>query len=205
MNIKRVLTILAFASCLLPLAAEAAAPDYDYLQFSYASINDPSGSGISSDHGYGLSGSYDFTGNWFVGAGYSHETADGPLGTSLTGNLYDLGIGYHYPLNSNWDLVPSLTYLSSKVEASAPGAGTFFSETDTGWDEGLGMRGMVTEQLELDAGLDHSSAGSSSNSVSVAALYNFTHSIAAGVGYASARANGQDTSSWQVAFRYYFR
>ncbi len=208
MKIKRVITIVALASCLLPLTAQAAAPDYDYLQLGYASFNDPSSSGIDSDHAYGISGSYNINGNLVVGAAYSHETADfhtpffAPTG-KLTGDTYGVGLGYRIPLNGNWDLFPNLSYVSSRTKAELLGASN--SETDTGYDAGLLLRGMVTEQVELDAGFDHSTPGSSSNTVSVGALYNFTHNFAMGVGYESTTANGQDGSGWQIAFRYYFR
>lgn len=208
MHIKRLLAISAFATCLLPLAAQAAAPDYDYLQLAYASINDPSGSGFSSDHGYSLSGSYNINGSLVVGGGYGHETAKFqipffPVSEDVTGDTYNVGLGYRIPLNDNWDVFPNLSYVSSRTKAEALGFSA--SQTDTGYDAGLALRGMVTEKVELAAGFDHSTPGSSSNTVSVAALYSFTNSFAVGVGYDSSTANGQDTSSWQVALRYYFR
>lgn len=203
MNFKRVITITAFVSFLLPLAAEAAAPDYDYLQLGYASFNDPSGSGISSDHSYGLSGSYNLNGSLVLGGTYSHETADGPLGSSLTGDFYGLGLGYRIPLNDNWDFVPNLTYGSARVKAELGSLSS--SQTDSGLDASLAFRGMVTDKVELGAAFDHSYIGSSSNTLFVDGLYNFTPSFAAGVGYSSSTANGQDTTSWQVALRYYFR
>lgn len=208
MNLKRVITIIAFASCLLPLAAEAAAPDYDYLQLGYASFNDPSSSGISSDHSYGVAGSYNLNGSLVLGGGYSHEMASfqipfSPVTEDLTGELYDVGLGYRIPLDDTWDFIPNLSYASAKTKAEALGLSA--SHTDTGYDASLAFRGMVTEQVELGASFDHSSVGSSANGVFVDGLYNFTHRFAVGLGYSSGKSDGETTTSWQIAFRYYFR
>lgn len=189
-----------------PLAASADAPRYDYLDASYQTVNDPSGSGFSSDHAYGLGVSYAFTDQFIGGASYAHESADltafGFKGTA-SGNVYSLGAAYRIPLTNSLDLLPNLSYVS--VHSSASVAGFSASTTDNGYDLGVELRAMVMDKLELDASVDHSSPGSSSNGVGVAALYNFTPAFAVGLGYGTSRADGQDTSAWTVAFRYYFK
>jgi hypothetical protein len=199
------LVLSLFGAALASTSAWADAPRYDFLDVAYQTINDPSGSGISSDHAYLVDGSYAFTPNWIGAASYGHESADfkvlGFSGTE-TGNVYSAGVGYRFPLTSSLDLVPNVSYVSAHASASV--AGFSNSTSDTGYDVGLQLRAMVMDALELDANVDHSTPGASANTVSVAALYNFTASFAVGLGYGTSTSDGQDTSAWTVALRYYF-
>ena len=208
MQKRNLLTFFAAASMAVSAtAAYADAPRYDFVDLSYQSFNDPSSSNLSSDHGYGLGASYAVTDNWLVAGNYGHENADfRPIGVNgtVSGNSYELGIGYRFPLSDSVDLVPNLSYLSEHATASAPGF-ISNSQTDTGYDAGVELRAMVTPVVELDASVDHTTPGSASNEVGVAALYNFTQSFAVGLGYGVSTANGQNTSGWTLALRYYFK
>src|SRR5690349_20646851 len=117
MKTPRVLLLIGLlGTAAAPMAALADAPRYDFLDVAYQTFNDPSGSGYSSDHAYSLSGSYAFTDQFLGGASYGHESADlsafGFKG-SASANVYSLGVGYHFPLASNLDLVPNLSYVSA--------------------------------------------------------------------------------------------
>ncbi len=206
MKINMLLLIGGIVATATWTTASADTPRYDFADVLYQGINDPSGSGLSSDHVIGLDGSYAFT-DKFVGlASYGHESVDfnsGGFNGTDSINTFSVGVGYRIPLNDSVDLFPNLSYLSEHGSASAPGFSN--SVTDTGYDAGLMLRAMVTPQVELQASADHSSPGSATNSVGVAALYNFTPAFAVGIGYASAKSNGQSTSAWTVALRYYFK
>lgn len=202
---KKYLFAAVVAAAAMSTAAYADAPRYDYVDLSYGSFNDPSGSNLSSDHAYGLGASYAITDKWLVGGAYSHESADwkpSGLSGSASGNGYEAGLAYRIPLSDSVDLVPNLSYLSEHVSFSVPGFSS--SSTDTGYDAGVLLRANVTSAVELDASADHSSPGSSSNDVGVAALYNFDRSFAVSLGYDVSRSNGQNVSGWSVALRYYF-
>lgn len=199
--------LTAFAAVLAASSAYADAPRYDFGDLSYQTINDPSGSGYSSDHAYGLDGSYAFTNNIIGIASYSHASADisafGFSGTT-SGNSYSAGLGYRFPLTGSIDLVPNLSYAHTSQSLNAPGLILANGGSNSGYDAGVLLRAMVTPTVELNASVDHSTPGSSSNTVGVAALYSFTHSFAVGLGYASSTANAQTTNGWTVALRYYF-
>ena len=182
-SLKTLGALTVLAAALATSAAYADAPRYDFLDFSFQNINDPSGSGLSSDHAYGLGGSYAFTSNIIGAVGYSHEKADvnafGSSGTE-SGNGYSVGIGYRFALTDSLDLVPNLSYAHTSQSLDAPGLTLAGPTSNSGYDAGVLLRAMVTPAVELDANLDHSSVGSSSNSVGVAGLYNFTSSFAVG-------------------------
>ena len=207
MKTNRTLLLLAvLGTAAASPAAQAAAPDYNFLDVFYQNINDPASSGFTSDHALGVAGSYAFTDQFIGAASYAHESADfnvfGVSGTA-SGNTYEAGIGYRFPLAENVDLVPNLSYVSENASA---GAGGFSNSTsDTGYDVGVLLRAMVTDKFELDASADHSTPGTASNTVGVAALYNFAPSFAVGVGYGSQTANSQNTNAWSLALRYYFK
>lgn len=198
----------AFATATCSSAAWADAPRYDFLDLGYQGINDPSGSFLSSDHSYEVDGSYAFTDHLIGAAQYSHETADfhffGPTAT-VTGNAYEAGLGYRFALSSNVDLIPNLSYVSEHVSATGPVPGISGEPgSQTGYDAGLLLRAMVTDKLELDANVDHTSPGHGSNDYGVAALFDFTRVFALGLGYGSATSQGQTTTAWTLAARFYF-
>lgn len=206
MRMKSLALLTGLASATISAATLADTPRYDFADVLYQSINDPSSSGLSSDHAYVVDGSYGFTTNLIGAASYGHETADltvlGIKGTA-SGNSYEAGLGYRFALTESLDLVPNLSYDHSSATSSA--AGSSVSNSDSGYDAGLLLRAMLTSQFELDANVDHTTPGSSANTVGIAALYNFTPSFAVGVGYATQSSNGQNTNGFTVALRYYFK
>lgn len=202
MNVKRLLLV----TCLLMLfgatSARADGLDYNLVDLGYASFNDPASSGVTSDHAYTLDGSYALTESFVIGGAYQHETANLPLG-DYSANGYSAGVGYRIPLTNRVDLFPELSYDS--VNASETVAGTSASKTDTGYDLSVELRGLVTDRVELDGGVDHSSVGSATNSLFATGLYSFTNNVAVGLSYTDGRSNGSTITGWSVAFRYYFR
>ncbi len=200
--------LVVFAAAVAASTVYADSPNYDYLDLSYANFSDPSNSGLSSDHGYGLDGSYAFTSNIIGMASYGHEKADinafGSSGTT-TGNDYSAGLGYRFALTDSLDLVPNLSYVHTSQSLDAPGLVLSDSGSNSGYDAGVLLRAMVTPAVELDANVDHSTPGSSSNDIGVAGLYNFTRSFAVGLGYDSITSQGQTGGSWSLALRFNFR
>ncbi len=209
MNTAKTLgTLTALAAALTALSAYADAPRYDFATLSYQTNNDPSGSGLSSDHAYGIGLSYALTDNIIGAASYGHEKADvnafGSTGTT-SGNSYEVGLGYRFPLTDSLDLVPNLSYVHTSQSLDAPGLVLTNSGSNSGYDAGVLLRAMVTPAVELEASVDHTTPGSSSNTVGVGALYNFTRSFAVGLGYSSSTSGGQTSNGWSLALRYYFK
>lgn len=202
MNVKQLLLVMCLLMFFGGTSARADGLGYNLVDLGYESFNDPSSSGITSDHAYTVDGSYALTKSFIVGGAYQHETANLPLG-DYSANGYSAGVGYRIPLTDRVDLFPQLSYDS--VNASATQAGVNASRTDTGYDLSVELRGLVTDKVELDGGFDHSSVGSATNNLFVTGLYSFTNNVAVGLSYSDAQSNGSTITGWAVALRYYFR
>ncbi len=212
MRMKLFTGVMAVLGTAVSTAAWADAPRYDFAEAFYQSFNDPSASGLGSDHAFGVDGSYALTDRWIGMASYAHEQADysppSPFSglqtnASLSGDSYEFGFGYRFPLTGSVDLVPNLAYDSQSASASAPGFSN--SVSNSGYDAGILLRAMATPRVELDAAFDHTTPGSASNQVALAALYGFTPDLSVGLAYASARSGGQSTTGWSLTLRYYFK
>ena len=130
----------------LGLSAPAFAEEgfsYSYLDLGYVttSVDD---SDIETD-GFGLFGSLELTDQLHLLAGFSTEDLD--LG--IDANSYRLGAGLNFPLSNRLDIETHLLYVRSELDT---GFGTF---KDDGAQIGLGLRGRVSDQLELTGSADY--------------------------------------------------
>ncbi len=193
----------ALVAAAFSTAALADAPRYNFGDLSYSSISDPSGSGLSSDHAFGLDGSYAFTDRVIGIASYAHESADFNFfgsGGSVSSNLYSVGAGYRVPLTDSVDLVPNLSFASADTSVSGGG-----SSSDTGYVAGVMLRAVVAPQWEVDGSVNHSSVGSAATSVGIGALYDITPEWSVGFAYQNTSTSGDSFNSWTLAARYYFK
>ena len=178
---------------LLVFAAPALAGDlsYNYLQLGYQRV-DVDDINVDGD-GFGLGGSFEVGENWFIQAGYA--TAELDFGVDL--DQLGVGVGYHVDMSENADFFATLSYVS--VEASVPGFG---SADDDGFGVSIGVRGMVSEQVELTGSLGYVDLSDSGDSTSLnaAAFYNFTDAFALGL----VLGTDDDVTSYGLAGRFYF-
>ena len=120
--------------------------NYNYIQGSYGRVDlDDSVIDVDGD-GFGISGSFAVNENFHVFGEY--QTADMDFGIDL--NLMELGAGYHTDISPNLDFYANLGYIN--VEADGGGAG---STDEDGFSAGLGLRGAVSDAVELFGGLDY--------------------------------------------------
>ncbi|HET8692069.1 MAG TPA: outer membrane beta-barrel protein [Steroidobacteraceae bacterium] len=137
---KVVLGSLMLASA--PLAAMADDMSYSYVDAAYVETDID---GAPSADGFGLRGSVGFAENWFVFANYSSQSVQG-----IDLDAYSVGVGGHYSMMPQLDLVGRVGY--TKLEVDAGGG---FSADDDGYLLDLGLRGLVTEGVELEGGLHY--------------------------------------------------
>ena len=121
---------LAAAVAFVPFLAHAEDISWSYLEGGYVNT-DIDGFDEEVD-GFTLRGSYEFTDNVFVFAGYTDQ------GTSVSGfdidvESYNLGLGYAWPLGKALDVYGKLGYVSS--EADVQGLG---SADDDGYSLAIG-------------------------------------------------------------------
>jgi Outer membrane protein beta-barrel domain len=132
------------ALALAPLAALAEGMSYNYVDGAYVQT-DIDGVGPSAD-GWALRGSVGFGYNWFAFAEYASQSVQGIDFATTT-----VGLGGHYALNDQLDLVGGAGWFSVDV---SPGG---FS--DDGYLLNLGLRGRVTEGVELEGGVRYTDLG----------------------------------------------
>jgi hypothetical protein len=146
--------------------------DYSYVELGYvkSEIDDFD---VDGD-GLGVRGSYEFTQNFHAFASYADQDYD----FDLSATTFELGAGYAWPVNPNFDVVGTLSYIQTEVDV--PTFGTF---EDDGFAAGAGVRARVVEALELTGGLKYVSYDEvgSDTTFGAGARYFFTKMFAAGV------------------------
>jgi hypothetical protein len=163
---------------LLPLSGAALADfDYSFVEGSYTQIDiDELGDG----DGFGFGGSYGLTDGVYLFGNFESGEVEVDLGAPL-GSLdvdvdrFKVGFGFHAPLSDSVDLVASAAYLDVDLSVI----------DDTGYEAGVGLRGMASPALELFGGISYADAGDiidGETSFSAGFLYYFSDAFAMGVG-----------------------
>lgn len=186
---------LAYVS-LLAVAAPALAegPNWNYIEGSYERVefdDDVGGFDVDGD-GFGIAGSFEIADSWHAFASYG--SADFDFDIDL--DQLVIGGGLHTPISDNTDFVANLAYV--RVDASALG----FSVDDDGFGASIGVRGMMSPQVELEAYVDYVDLSDSGDDTSfrAAGWYSFTENFAAGLQIGT----GDDTTSYGIGARVYF-
>jgi hypothetical protein len=163
-----------------PLAAQAEDMSYSFVDLAYVDT-DIDGVGPSLD-GFGLRGSVGFAENWFAFGEYSAQSVSG-----VDLDTFVAGIGGHYGLAENLDLVGRLGW--TKVEISAGP----IDVDDDGYLVDLGLRGRVGDAVELEGGARYTdfSDGGDATSLFVGGRFHFNETWALGAEYQ----DGDDTSA----------
>ena len=172
--------ILVLSMALLALPAFAGDISYNYIELGYQKIDfdEELAPGVSIDgNGYGINGSFEVGESWFIGVGYSQVDVD--LGIdSIDLDEIAAGIGWHTAMSNNSDFYALLQYV--RAEASLTG---FDSADEDGIGFEIGVRGMVTDNIELAGSIAYVDLGDAGDGTAFGAqmLYEFTDNFAAGV------------------------
>lgn len=138
--------ILVPALLLAAAAAGAQTANYNYIQGSFQQIDlDVPGLDVDGD-GLGISGSFEIDENFYLFGEF--QTAD--VGFGIDVDIIDVGGGYRTGIGRNLDLYANLGYTKVKIDGAGGGA-----SDDSGFSVGLGLRGAVSEAVELYGGLDY--------------------------------------------------
>ena len=168
---------------------------YNFIELGYQKAElDDDLAGISFDgDGFGIGGSFEVGESWFVGVGYSTIGFD--FGIDL--DQISVGGGYHAGLSDRTDFFAALSYLS--VEVSASGLG---SVDEDGYGVAIGVRSMLTDNVELNGSLGYSDLGNGADGTAfnAGALYSFTESFAVGFDIGIE----EDVTLYSVGGRFYF-
>ena len=158
---------------------------YDLAQVRYVDVDVANGSGFE------LGGSYLFENKWLVQGSLTDVGFDGDV-ESFT---IEIGGGYVWGWQPNWDLVGSVRFTNISVD-------TPFGDAD---DDGFifegGTRGLLTPQFEVRGSVNHITVGDGDTYLEVAGDYYFTDQFAAGL----ALEFGGDVDVFSVGARWFFR
>ncbi len=147
--------------------------DYSYVELAYDETDFEIGNAEIDGDGLTLSGSFEINDDWHVFASYGNADLD--AGIDL--DTWMIGAGYAFPLRQDVDIYGRVLYVNS--QADFPG----FGEDD---EDGLGIqariRALVTDELEVEGGIQHFDVGESDTSLQVGARYRFTEAFSAGIG-----------------------
>jgi hypothetical protein len=165
-----------------PFLATAAdnAMSYRYLQAGYVETDvDVFGETLS---GFNVGGSFGFAENFFVfGEFESTEISEG--GVSLEMDQMVVGLGGHYPLGENIDLVGRIG--AAELDLELDSGGGSISGDESGYLVAAGLRGQAGDSVELEFAVVHQDLGNdlSDTGFEAAARYHFNSDWAAGIEY----------------------
>ncbi len=141
--LRSALLITLFA---LSATAGAQGFGYSYLQASYGTVSFDDSIVDVDGSGFGVSGSYAFNEDFHIAGEY--QTADMDFGVDL--NILEVSVGYHTALSQKLDLTAKFGYLNAEIEAAGVG-----SSDDDGFLIGAGVRGALSDTVELNGGIDY--------------------------------------------------
>jgi opacity protein-like surface antigen len=187
--------VLGLALVLAISPAFADGLSYNYIELGYQNAEfdeDIGGLDVDGD-GYGIRGSFEVGESWFIAASYS--ALDFDFGVDL--DRLGIGAGFHMPISDRVDFFAALSFLT--FEASASGFG---SVDEDGYGVNAGLRGLVTDKLELNGHVAYSDLGDDMDGTAIGAgaLYNLTDNFALGVEIEAE----EDVTLYGIGARFYF-
>jgi hypothetical protein len=195
---SKLLSAVVAASLGLASAANADDVSYSYADLAYITTDID---GVDEDlDGFGLRGSIEITDQVFLFGTYTDQSADSG-GANVDYTTYTLGGGYAWSLSDSTDLYGRLGYTNAEVQVSVPGLGGF-SADDDGFLLGMGLRGRVSPQFELEGAVNYwdYSEGGDDTSLGAAARWFFTDQFSA---FAEGEF-GNDVSTFGIGMRWNF-
>ena len=179
MNPLKVVTA-SLALAAMPVLAHADDMSYRYFQVGYLETDIPDTS--KSLDGFGTRGSFGFADNFFLFTEYSNQEAS-DSGFTVSIDQLNIGLGGHYPLTDNLDLVGRAGYASITGELR-DSVGNKVNADENGYLAAVALRGRVGEKLQLEAGYIYEVLGDSNDQgAELAVRYHFTSRWAAAVEY----------------------
>lgn len=175
-----------------PAATRPQSPqfNYSYVELGYDESDYDLGPFDVDGDGLTLSGSFEINDEWHAFASYGSSDLD--FGIDI--DTWTLGAGYVFPLREDIDLYGRVLYIDVSADAGPAAAD----------EDGLGLqfriRARVTDEFELEGGLQHVDVADSDTSLQASARYHFTEAFSAGIGITFAG----DTDGIGINARYSF-
>lgn len=161
-------TLLGAVMAALTSSSLLAEMNYNNLELSFVDI-DLGGSGFNvNGDGFEFSGAYEFNDSLFLFG----EWQDQNLDFGVDGRQLELGAGLVHGINDRLDFVGQLSYIDTELKAGNIKVG----------DDALalsgGIRAMVTDAVQLDAGIKYIDFDNSDTGLSFGGRYYFNPNMA---------------------------
>jgi len=197
-GVSRALLLTAFLLPAVSMAQEPATTrpssaqfNYSYVELSYDETDFDVGPFDVDGDGLTLAGSFELNDDWHVYASYGSLDLDG--GADV--DTWMLGAGYVFPLKDGIDIYGRVLYIDSSFDGGL-GQGSD--------DDGLGLQGRirarVTDELEVEGGIQYVDVSDTDTSLHASARYHFTETFSAAIGITFAG----DTDGIGISARYSF-
>jgi len=208
--------ILLTSALLLPLTAHSAKSNditYDSLDISWTAINiesdekDSYGDNQEIDAGtLSLAGSVSATNNLAI-SGLIGVTAYDDASycenfycDNSTQTSFSIGLIPHFPLGNKVDLIIPLNLIYSDLEAN-----NGYSDNDTGFSLGLGIRALINPSLELGAQLTHTDIYSNdSQTFAASARWHISGLFSLALGVSNTDSTGASATASNFSMRFSF-
>jgi hypothetical protein len=196
-GVSRASALIALLAPAVAVAQESAPPrpqspqfEYSYVEISYDETDFDLGPFDVDGDGLTLAGSFEINDEWHVYASYGSSDLD--FGIDV--DTWTLGAGYVFPLKEDIDLYGRVLYIDVSADAGPAAAD----------DDGLGFqvraRARVTDEFEVEGGLQYTDVSDSDTSLQASARYYFTETFSAALGITFAG----DTDGIGISARYSF-
>ncbi len=181
------------AAVFFSVTAMAEDISYNYVVGGYQRIDLDNGFGLDIDGDrFAIGGSFEVGESWFLFAGYGLSDFD--FGVEL--DEISAGVGFHTAISPSTDFVAEVGFASADISAAG------VSVDDNGYAASVGVRSMLSNEVELAAAVTYADIGDfgSDTSVGGSAWYNLSEQFALGL---TANA-GDDVTSYGLGARLYF-
>jgi hypothetical protein len=143
--------------------------NYTYVEIGYDELDFDLGQFDGDSDGLTLSGSFELNDDWHVYTSYGTYNLD--FGGDI--DVVTLGAGYVYPLKDDIDIYGRVLYIDQNADVASAD------------EDGLGLqariRARVTDEFELEGGLQYIDVVNSDMSLQAMARYHFSENFSAGV------------------------
>ncbi|XQF92615.1 outer membrane beta-barrel protein [Pseudoalteromonas espejiana] len=171
------IAILLFTAAVASPAALAESPNFNYVSAGYL---DGDIDGDDAD-GWTFDGSTLLGENFFLSGQYQ-TVGNSDDGVDVDFNWLSAGLGYRTAISASTDFYGLVTYENVEVEASYRGSS--ISDDENGYGLSVGVRSMVSDNIELDGRLGYIDiADESETSFTVGARYYFNNNFSLGANY----------------------
>jgi len=185
-----VIAALAILAATSFSALQASDVKYTYVEGRFILDAELDDTDVDGD-GFNFGGSYRFTNEIYAFG--SIELVD--LDRDVDLKFLEAGVGYIYPINTQWD--SNFTFSLLQAEAEFPNGQ---DEDDTGFAISAGARGMITPKIETRGKLTYADADGSDTFITIAGDYFVLPNLAVG-----AEADlAADYETLSIGVRYFF-